>query len=320
MPVRTITAVMSMDIRRGIMRRYRKVMLLLVFAVMLSVQNISVRAGKPLDEIERETIHIDVQEDGSMYITYEIDWKVLDSTSEGPLTWVKIGIPNEYVEELEFLSGSIRKISYYGSGGDYVRLDLKREYKAGETVNMKFSVHQHRMYEEMSGNYRYQFTPGWFDDISIKELKIIWAYEEGIETDMTFSDKEGGYIKTYHSLKPKEKVTVTVAYPKALYEFQDDYSSVSVGKIALTILAAVSGVLGLIIYAAVLYARRDRRKVKDSYEKNRGLGSVYVHSGHGRSGHGGGCACACACACAGGGRAGCSRKDFFYVRMKKKRE
>ena len=25
---------------------------------------------------------------------------------------------------------------------------------------------------------------------------------------------------------------------------------------------------------------------------------------------GGGCACACACACAGGGRAGCSRKDF----------
>lgn len=32
-----------------------------------------------------------------------------------------------------------------------------------------------------------------------------------------------------------------------------------------------------------------------------------------RSGGGGGssCACACACACAGGGRAGCSRKDFY---------
>ena len=34
-------------------------------------------------------------------------------------------------------------------------------------------------------------------------------------------------------------------------------------------------------------------------------------SGHGRGYHGGGCACACACACAGGGRAGCSTKDFY---------
>ena len=28
------------------------------------------------------------------------------------------------------------------------------------------------------------------------------------------------------------------------------------------------------------------------------------------------CACACACACAGGGRAGCSMKDFYKTNLK----
>ena len=34
-----------------------------------------------------------------------------------------------------------------------------------------------------------------------------------------------------------------------------------------------------------------------------------AHSG------GAGCACACACACAGGGRAGCSMKDFYHTNL-----
>ena len=34
------------------------------------------------------------------------------------------------------------------------------------------------------------------------------------------------------------------------------------------------------------------------------------NSNNSRGVNGSGCACACACACAGGGRAGCSRKDF----------
>ena len=31
---------------------------------------------------------------------------------------------------------------------------------------------------------------------------------------------------------------------------------------------------------------------------------------------GGGFSCACACACAGGGRAGCSKKDFYNTNLK----
>ena len=39
-------------------------------------------------------------------------------------------------------------------------------------------------------------------------------------------------------------------------------------------------------------------------------------SSHYTGGRGsGGCACACACACAGGGRAGCSKKDFYGTKL-----
>ena len=56
--------------------------------------------------------------------------------------------------------------------------------------------------------------------------------------------------------------------------------------------------------------------------KTRGGGVSRHHSNH--SGCASSCACACAsscacaCACAGGGRAGCSVKDFYTVKLPKK--
>ena len=41
-------------------------------------------------------------------------------------------------------------------------------------------------------------------------------------------------------------------------------------------------------------------------------GVVIVNPNSSGSGVSGGSSCACACACAGGGRAGCSRKDFNH--------
>lgn len=300
------------------MRKHQKIWLYLLLGILLLVPCIPVSASEPLDEIEQETIWIDVQEDGSLDIAYEIDWKILDSTSDGPLSWVKLGIPNKYVEEIIPLSSSIKKIRYYGSGGDYVRLDLDREYEAGEIVNMKFSIHQHRMYREESGGYKYQFTPGWFDDISVKKLDIFWKYDKGTTSDMLLtSEKEAYYTRSWQNLAPEERVSVEVVYPSAAYQFHDDYkeTAVSVWRYILKAIAAFFGVLGIIVYAAVLYAGRNRKGIKDSYEKNRGLGSAYTNSRYRTRGHthGGGCACACACACAGGGRAGCSRKEFVTV-------
>lgn len=108
----------------------------------------------------------------------------MDSSSEGPLEWVKIGIPNEYAQDFTALSASINKISYYGSGGDYVRLNLDRSYYAGEVVELDFKFRQHNMYEKKTSGFIasdsgeemrfYSFTPGWFDEIEVESLKIYW--------------------------------------------------------------------------------------------------------------------------------------------------
>ncbi len=67
-----------------------------------------------LDEIENYTIYAEPDwEDGSVYLKYDITWKVLDSDTDGPLEWVKIGIPNSNVEEIEGYSSNIENIRYY---------------------------------------------------------------------------------------------------------------------------------------------------------------------------------------------------------------
>lgn len=46
--------------------------------------------AKDLDEILSYTIWVNVNDDATLNMHYHIVWKVLDSTTDGPLTWVKI--------------------------------------------------------------------------------------------------------------------------------------------------------------------------------------------------------------------------------------
>ena len=48
-----------------------------------------------LDEIVNYEVIVEPRmNDGTLDITYQITWKVLDSSTEGPLEWVQIGTPN----------------------------------------------------------------------------------------------------------------------------------------------------------------------------------------------------------------------------------
>lgn len=295
---------------------------LLFFCVLFFLVPLQIHA-EPLDEIQEERIYIETRADGSLDIRYHIRWKVLDSSSEGPLNWVKIGIPNVYVENMEALSDTIQKISYYGSGGDYVRLDLDRDYEAGEVVEMDFSIHQHRMYREEGGRYVYEFTPGWFDEMEIRNLSIFWEQEEGVETDMRLSESEDSYVSFYKHIEEGQRVTVTVSYPMNRYRFQDTYDTRADSRQqrTLKLILAFGGVMGPLFLVPGMVFMRNKRKWKDDYEKNRGFGAAYIGN-RGTIHHTGsrGCACACACACAGGGRAGCSRKDFYSAVLRKKEQ
>ena len=152
------------------------------------------RAVTKLDEIETYMITVDMESDGTMDITYHLDWKVLDDSSEGPLTWVKIGIPNEHVDNIKALSSNITNINYYNDGGDYVRIDLDRSCFAGEIVPLDFSIHQSYMYTlDYENNLcSYQFTPGWFEGADVKDLTILWSDNNVLNSDGQKS--HSGYI------------------------------------------------------------------------------------------------------------------------------
>ena len=125
------------------MKKKLLISFILVFAFFLGISISSY--AKELDEIQDYEIKVDLREDGTLDMVYHIEWKVLDSTSEGPLEWVKIGVPNRKIDEIRALSDTINSIRLYESGGTYIRVDFGREYVANEVINFDFSFHQSYM-------------------------------------------------------------------------------------------------------------------------------------------------------------------------------
>ena len=106
---------------------------IVLILMLISPMFTSVVYAKDLDKIHTYRITADVQSDGKVKMTYHIDWEVLDSTSEGPLTWVKIGIANKHVEKITGKSKNIKSIKYYNDGGSFIRIDFNKYYYAGFT-------------------------------------------------------------------------------------------------------------------------------------------------------------------------------------------
>lgn len=374
----------------------------LIFCVLLLSTSERASAA-PLDEILEYSIKVDVQDDATLKMNYHIKWKVLDSTSEGPLEWVKIGIPNAKISNLKTSSSCVSKIRYYSDNGHFVRLDFKKSYKKGEVVSFDFSFVQDYMYqmnEETEGVTVYSFTPGWFDDITVDCLSISWNADR-VQSCSANSLLYDGYYIWEGKLPAGHKVTVRVMYDNDAYNFSkeksDDYEKTNKPSKDLDaggIIAVTVFIMGAIVIASnrksysknsgfsatetkitrtkIVYysscpgcgAQREdgqtqckycnRSLVKseetireeevpkeelDSIKKFNKDGEypfssspntyIRVHvthvpvkstrsSGSHSCAHSS-CACACACACAGGGRAGCTNKDFYRTGLKLRR-
>lgn len=290
-----------------------------LFVMMLTRAMLPVMAStsNPLDEIQEYDLTVDMRNDGTMDIKYHIEWKVLDDESEGPLSWVKIGIPNKHVDEITALSDNIESAEYYTeSGNTYVRVDFDREYKADEIISFDFSIHQSYMYviDEDDHLLRYSFTPGWFDEIEVKSVTIKWNNFNVIKTNST--ETEGDYLVWNASLSFGEKINASVSYNLDAFNTNEDEQYVEneeageLDKSSVLVIIIILVII-LVIIVAVAYFNDD-----DDYGSHSGFGGgTHVFVSHHSS-----CACvsscACACACAGGGRAGCSKKDFYGTKLK----
>lgn len=289
----------------------------MVLVCFITITPLPVNAtSTPLDEIQDYTITVNMRPDGTMDIRYRVEWKILNDSKEGPLEWVKIGNPNKHVDGITALSDNIKDIKYVSDGGAYIRIDFDRAYYEDEIVIFEYTIHQSYMYiiEEDSHICRYSFTPGWFDEIEVKNITIRWKDDNVIES--TAQRNEDGYLIWNSSLGMGERLNASVKYNLDAFTTNKDEQyteeSGSSGTAVIVILVIV-GVVLLIFFLVAIFG-------DDDYGSHGGFGggrsTFFVsHSSCARSS----CACAscaCACACAGGGRAGCSKKDFYKTNLR----
>ncbi len=215
------------------MKRKLSALLLTLLCLLLVSPLLATKAdAKELDEILRYEITADVNDDATLRLRYHIDWLVLDSTSEGPLSWVKIGIPNSHYSELKPLSSAVKKLGYTSEDGGCVRVDLDREYHAGEVADIEFELVQDYMYDVnrfTEGETVYQFTPGWFDDIRVDEMTLRWNAGKALGQSPACL-VEGGYYTWTQSLAKGEKLSVSVTYPNDAFAFDVSKSTESGGS------------------------------------------------------------------------------------------
>ena len=158
---------------------------------------------------------------------------------------------------------------------------------------------------------RYSFTPGWFDEIEVKNITVKWNKSNVLKSTALAEDMNG-YLVWTGSLSFGEKLNTSVYYNLDAFEateegqVQEDEGDGSGWIIFIVILVVI------LIIAFIIAIVSD-----DDYDSHSGFGGgsrTYIYGG-GRSSCACVSSCACACACAGGGRAGCSKKDFYHTNV-----
>ena len=297
---------------------------IIIFFAILLFSNICM--ANDLDVINEYTITIEPRTDGTLDMTYHLEWKVLDSTTEGPLEWIKIGIPNGNVDNIKAISSNIKKISYYQDNGDFVRIDFKQSYEEDSTIDIEFKLHQSYMYTLNEGSCKYSFTPGWFDEINVKKLTIRWKADKISKYTPKASATGGYYIWTKNNLLKGTTYTVNITYPSNAFNTTDtmQFSDATITKentFSLFSNQLYTYVIGFVIAAFLLFM--GSLLSGGGYSSRRGLGysrSYWDDDDDWRSSSSSSSSsissCACACACAGGGRAGCSKKDLYGTNVR----
>lgn len=322
---------------------------ILIFILVIAVSLLSISRVSALveyDLINEYDISIVPNDNATLNMSYHIKWTVLeDENGKEPLTWVKIGVPNSHVKNIKALSSNISSCSYYDDDGAFIRVDFKKSYYKGETLDFSFEFVQERIFT-LNGDYvEFNFMPGWFNEIRIENLTLKWYKNiniDYIDPDKYSIEEDEYYLFNATNLNYGETIDCPIRYDKISFpNINERKGYISYEK--------EESIKGAIVFAAVFVfvvvilflVQAYNRTHSDGYEcysgysghwlwyyswyrprrgynkegSIRSTGSPVVvnssSSSHHSSSGGSSCACACACACAGGGRAGCSRKDFY---------
>lgn len=218
------------------MKRLHVLLATLALALLLPVSR--TYAYEPTDEILDYEIVVSVRDDAQLDMQYFIEWKVLDSDSLGPLSWISLGLPNEHWNSCVGVTDTVTRVK---ANGSYAEIYLDKDYYEGETVYAGIELVQDYLYELNAlteGEAVYYFTPGWFDDIEVDNITIKWEKDKALSWShgAIVEEIDGTeYLVWQGSLEAGElfdEVSVTYssdafAFDDSKYYNDDDYYSYS---------------------------------------------------------------------------------------------
>ena len=220
-----------------------------------------------LDYIPDYFVTVDLREDGSADIVYDITWQVIDGDQTDYLSWVKIGLPNAHAEDLTPLTDTISDLQYTDDGGSYAKVVFARRYYSPEVaaqnggesrVRFAFSVHQNHLFTlNDDGTATFEFTPGWFDDLVVEHMQVRWRSGDGFVADNS-SEEDGYLIWEFGPMGHGQSANIHVTVPVTTAETFDPDAQLTAadyddgGMTADEILGILTVVIGLLIFAAAL--------------------------------------------------------------------
>jgi hypothetical protein len=244
-------------------------LLIITFSIVFALVAVSaVNAQDRVYHIDHEWVEIWINQDGTIDLFYDMSL-TLDS---GPnINYVLIGQPQGdfTVGEAVDQYGRSLVTSDESSGSDYkVRVNLYEPLSAGGTVRFNLTTNVASMVWEDTdneGNVGMQFTPTWWEQASVYDLRILVILPTGVSSDMVKTtevfwdntvvedDRLGVYWEA-QNLSPDERYPIGVSFPA---EYVENYETQPTGITAffqdfgLILFAAVFGV---IVIVAVIYA------------------------------------------------------------------
>lgn len=127
--------------------------------------------------IKEQIVNLDIQKDGNVRITYDIEMEV----TGGNIPWVTVGLPNKNFD-IKSSGGAVNKIKSQSGGGWHgVRIDLDKTYYSNDIFQFNFDVIQKGfIYKLDENNASVQFTPCWWDNANIEHLQVSMIIPDNI--------------------------------------------------------------------------------------------------------------------------------------------
>ena len=145
-------------------------------------------------------------QDGSLRIQVTLEWTVL---AEGPVSWVKIGVPNGSIREETALTDNIDRLNFDNS---YMYVYFDRDYNDGETFRFSYSWVQEYMYALEGDTVSYDYTPGWFDEARVGQMTLTWHDPAGVDGAGSDGQTGGDHVLTASNMEPGDRLNFTVEY------------------------------------------------------------------------------------------------------------